>query len=315
MNRFPSERNFGYGKQLAFAGQQALRTAYQGRFATVAAHAERWGQLAAWCKAQGLREARLITREVVRQYGRELAVQVKAGQMKVAYAQNLLSSVNVTLAALRGDSQIRVAPAALVGERTAVRQEAPASLDRTRLAAAVAELRAAGHLRAACVLELARDLGLRLREAARLNAREALQQAERYGKINVTEGTKGGRGREVDRWVPVSAQAQQSLLRAAQAQGDSRNLIPAHQRWVQFNDHVHTVIRPVLARHDLKGVHDGRAAYACERYHTLTGHAAPVVAGRRLASKTDDQEARVTLAQELGHGRTDVLAAYIGSSR
>ena len=47
-------------------------------------------------------------------------------------------------------------------------------------------------------------LGLWLREATLLKAREALRQAERQRRINLTEGTKGGRDREVDRWVPVS---------------------------------------------------------------------------------------------------------------
>ena len=58
-----------------------------------------------------------------------------------------------------------------------------------------------------------------------------------------------------------------------------------------------------------------RAAYACERYETLTGFAAPVVAGERLASKALDQHTRTILSQELGHGRTEVIASYIGSSK
>ncbi|MNR63663.1 hypothetical protein D3C85_1860490 [compost metagenome] len=56
-----------------------------------------------------------------------------------------------------------------------------------------------------------------------------------------------------------------------------------------------------------------RAAYACERYEQITRHLAPIYGGncyqldRRL-----DQEARVQVSYELGHGRIDVVSAYIG---
>lgn len=315
MARFNGVRNFGYGKQMAYAGHRALREAYQGHYATVAAHSERWGQFARWCKGQGLRDARHLTLEVIEAYGRTLAGQVQEGQLKVAYAQNLLSSVNVTLGILRGDERIRLCPSAWVGQRSTVRTTAPASLDRERMARAVEDLWAAGHHRAASILELARDLGLREREAALLDAREALRQAQGQGRINVTEGTKGGRGREVDRWVPVSARGLQTLIQAAKVQDQGRNLIPVNRSWVQFNHHLHAVTAPVLARYSLTGIHDGRAAYACERYQALTGHPAPVVAGHRAASKAADRQARRILAQELGHHRIEVLTEYVGSSR
>ena len=65
--------------------------------------------------------------------------------------------------------------------------------------------------------------------------------------------------------------------------------------------------------HNLKGFHELRAAYACERYEQITRHLAPINGGncyqldRRL-----DQEARVQVSCELGHGRIVVVAAYIG---
>jgi hypothetical protein len=66
---------------------------------------------------------------------------------------------------------------------------------------------------------------------------------------------------------------------------------------------------------ELKGFHDLRAAYACDRYQALTGHPAPVVAGERAAAKGDDMAAREVLSAELGHGRVDVVSAYVGSAR
>jgi hypothetical protein len=165
------------------------------------------------------------------------------------------------------------------------------------------------------VVELARELGLRLREASMLDARAALRQARKQGAVNITAGTKGGRGHHIDRWVPVSGTTMGCLVRAAKAQGTGRNLIPSNLSWQQWNTRVHHVWARVRDDYSLKKLHDLRAAYACERYHALTGSVAPVIAGRRLADRSTDRAARNTIAQELGHVRSDVVAAYIGGVR
>ncbi len=41
----------------------------------------------------------------------------------------------------------------------------------------------------------------------------------------------------------------------------------------------------------------------------------PVIAGQRLANRPIDHHARAQIARELGHGRIDVTAAYIGSAK
>jgi hypothetical protein len=66
----------------------------------------------------------------VKAYGSGLADKVTTKTMSVSYAQNLLSSVNVVLESMRGDRRIRVAPVALVGKRSHVREQAPSGLDR-----------------------------------------------------------------------------------------------------------------------------------------------------------------------------------------
>ena len=180
-----------------------------------------------------------MTEELVAAYGESLQQQVAAGEMAVSYAQNLLSSVNVVLEAIRGDSLVRVSPSELVGERNNVRQETPAGLERERLQQAVSDLRYRGEARVAAVAELARELGLRFREASLLDARSALQQASQKGAVNITEGTKGGRGHVVDRWVPVLPVATVALQRAAELQGDSRNLIPERSSYAQWRDHAY----------------------------------------------------------------------------
>lgn len=311
------QRNFGYGKQMEWAGKQALKDRYGGgHHGTVAAHAERWKQFAAWTKNTfGVRDARSVDNTVVHAYGKEVAGRVAENRLSVSYAQNLLSTVNVVLESMRGDRLVRVAPAEVVGQRSHVRTAAPAGLGRQAVRQCAEELRQAGHERIASVVELAREIGLRLREASMLDARVALHQAVNGGAVNITAGTKGGRRHHVDRWVPVSGAAVDALRSAATVQGTGRNVIPEDKTWRQWNDHVHHVWASFREGHNLGKLHDLRSAYACERYQALTGSPAPVIAGRRQASRDLDRSARETIAHELGHARTDIVGAYIGGSR
>ena len=92
MGSIGGNRNFGFGKQMAWAGAQAIGDSYgDGHYATVSAHTERWGQFADWAKAtQGVRDARDVNVETVVAYGETLAEQVRQETTSVAYAQNLL---------------------------------------------------------------------------------------------------------------------------------------------------------------------------------------------------------------------------------
>lgn len=315
MTKLGGNRNYGHGKQLGYAGHRALKDLYQGHYSTVATHSDRWRMVAEWCREQGIRDAREISREVLHIYAEDLADLVEQNEMGVAYAQNLLSTCNVVLGALRGDRSIRISPAAAVGHRTTIRIAPPAGLSWEPVLAAFSALRNHGPHRAAIVLLLTRHFGLRMREASMLDLKGASAQARQLGYITVTEGTKGGRGRERKRLIPVSETVASWLVTAQELQGEARNIIPPGMKWVAFCRHLHSVAIPVFHRHHLVGFHDLRASYACERYAHLTGHPAPCVAGSRLADTEADQAARKVIADELGHGRIDVLGAYVGSSR
>jgi hypothetical protein len=316
MKKAGGHRNFGYGKQMTWAGKQALKDQYgNGHYGTVTGHAERWRRFVTWCRDErDIRDAILIDTEVVQDYGKSLRDKVDAG-MSPAYAQNLLSSVNVVMRAMRSDRQIRVAPVEFVGQRSRVRTDPPTGLNQTVVRQCADQLRQNGHKRVAATVEVARALGLRLKEASLLNARVALGQVKKHGAVNITAGTKGGRGHRVDRWVPVSGAAIGCLVRAARAQGTDRNLIPSHLTWRQWYSHIHHVWASVRDDYGLKKIHDLRAAYACDRYKQLTGSAAPVIAGRLCISRSTDRAARQTIAHELGHARIEIVSAYIGGAR
>ncbi|MNJ41210.1 hypothetical protein D3C77_361280 [compost metagenome] len=71
--------------------------------------------------------------------------------------------------------------------------------------------------------------------------------------------------------------------------------------------------RKLLHEQGLKGFHELRAAYACERYEQLTGHVAPVNGGHCYRIDPNlDRQARLQISLELGHNRIDVVSAYIG---
>jgi Integrase len=309
-------RDFGYGKRLGWAGTNALRDRYgDGCYGSRAAHEARWRQFAEYAKSRGVKDAREVTRELVEEYGHALSAKVGAGELAVRYAQNLLSTVNIVLETMRSDRCVRVSPATLVGNRRNVRAEVPAGLDRFVVDRAIQQLYGQLESHVAVVAALARDFGLRFREASLLDARHALREAAERRAVNITAGTKGGRGKKVDRWVPVSERGMQTLERVANHQGAASNLIPADQTYRQWREHAYHVWQGVASSHSLRGFHDLRAAYACERYREISGCGAPAAAGHRSASKKEDAAARDTIARELGHGRTDVVAAYVGSAR
>jgi hypothetical protein len=153
-----------------------------------------------------------------------------------------------------------------------------------------------------------------MRETALADTSRLLREATTQGKVNITEGTKGGRGKHVDRWVPASKSAIASLKIAAQIQGEKRNLVPEGSTLKQYHQHLRNVSKQRLRDEGFTTRHDLRAAYACERYQQLTGYAAPCVAGKREATKEQDRQARETITQELGHGRIGVVSEYVGSA-
>ncbi len=46
-------RNFGYGRQLSYAGPQALQDMFGGgHYGTVKAHSDRWQAFVSWCRLE-----------------------------------------------------------------------------------------------------------------------------------------------------------------------------------------------------------------------------------------------------------------------
>ena len=94
----------------------------------------------------------------------------------------------------------------------------------------------------------------------------------------------------------------------------TRSLVPKGQTYKSFSDDISNIVLPVLKQNGIARLHDLRSAYACERYKALTGHEAPCNLRRKSdVDSSVDEKVRLTIGYELGHGRTDVVSAYIGA--
>ena len=232
-------RNFGYGRQLSYAGTQALKDMFGGgHYGTVKAHSDRWQAFVRWCRSDdgpGLNDARQIDRQILSDYAAHLRHLVERGDLAIATAQNRLSSVNRTMAALRGDQYVKVpSPSkALEMQRTTIRTTVPRGQDREHVMRIVDALREQ-HPRAAAIAQLARTTGMRLREAILADLPRLQREAEHYDKINIQDGTKGGRGgATAPRWIIVDEHVLQALRCAEQISPDgSRNLLAPNESYL-----------------------------------------------------------------------------------
>jgi integrase len=318
MSKVGGRRNFGYGNTLNFAVRSALYERFgPGRYGTQAAHRERLGPFVDFLRQRSIRDFREVELDDVRSYARLLRLAVESGDLVIATAVNRLSSVNVLLETLHSCKKVWISPRSVLGARTQVRLEPPRGMDRAQVEAMARMIEAGGDERLACLIRLCCRFALRFREASLLNLKRAYAQARRSGTIDVRDGTKGGRGRRIERRVPVDEEGL-ALLAAARrvaAPGSSR-LIPEAWPYVRWFKYAHRLY-PCYA--EAAGLstefRDLRAAYACTRYEELTGSVAPVIAGGRLASRPDDAAAREVIARELGHGRPSVTNAYCGGVR
>ena len=155
-------------------------------------------------------------------------------------------------------------------------------------------------------LELQRAFGLRREEAMKFQPSYADQKDHIQLKAS---WTKGGKPRD----IPVRTQAQREVLDRARKLAGFGSLIPSHRSYVQqlriYEGHT--------TRAGLSSMHGLRHDYAQKRYEELTGWKCPATGGpdRTVLSpeqKVLDQEARLTVSQELGHERTQIVTAYLG---
>ena len=155
-------------------------------------------------------------------------------------------------------------------------------------------------------LELQRAFGLRREEALKIRPAWADRETK---LVLLGSWTKGGRGRE----IRIVTEHQREVLNQAKSLAGTASLIPREKTYI---NHLRVYKRQVAAAgfHKLHGL---RHAYAQERYRELTGRAAPAAGGKSWSDltrqeKIEDGRARMMISEELGHGRTQIVAVYCG---
>lgn len=310
-------RNYGLGsrdmaKAAGFAANSAVKEGVMG-FKHAAGITGAFKQFSAFARDNGVRQLEFVTRDLVVRYGENLADRVSNHEIGQGQAQNAVSAINTVMRLATLGEWKSVSPTKECGidQRSAIRETPPTGLDRVPLERGLSALSERG----AAIAELARELGLRAKEASLLNAQTALREAQTRGVVSVTDGTKGGRPRE----VPINPQNLEhatrqlaALERAADVQGTARAVMPPDQNWKQWREGGLRETRETLQQHGISRLHDLRSAYACERYQQLTGHAAPCLGDH--APRELDRAARLQIAHELGHGRVIITNSYLGAS-
>ena len=311
--------NFGLKtRSVNKAGHFALKNSVRAghlSFASAATISHRWNIFCKWLK-EGCRVKNLegVSFNIVCEYGQDLAWDVAEEELARSTAHNYLSAVNSVMFLATKGHWLSVSPTADCGipHRSAIRTTVPASLNRAEYTVALQTVRAELGERGAVIVELCRELGLRSKEASLLDAKSASAAARSGDCLVITDGTKGGRNRT----IPILTSNQlDALSRAASVQGSDKSLIPVNQNWREWREGDLRELRELIQKTlGASGLHDLRAAYACERYQSLTGLSAPLIKiqGDR---DIDDSQARQIIAEELGHARSDISGAYIGGKK
>lgn len=302
-------RNLGLGsRQPSKAGKFAL-TDKNLSFSSTATIAERWNQFVKFMDRNDIQDMAEVSRSIVIKYGIELSDRIASEEISISYAQNLVSAVNTVMAMAKLGDWDSVSPTKDCGipERSHIRTSPPSGLCRKAFYAALETLKDSQNAEGIAVAMLAREIGLRTKEAALLDSNKALMEAKTNSYISITRGTKGGRKRK----VPITSESQiQALVFSQQIQGKKNCLIPTGTTWAKFRSEQVRKTRESLQEYGINRLHDLRSAYACERYEQLSGQPAPVLGGKNESSL--GYMARIKIAAELGHGRIDVTNSYLG---
>lgn len=292
------------------SGVRAIKRAAKnsgGRYAWCAASVTRWKKFCDFCESVGLKSSADIDYEIVALYAESTS------NYSISTRHNYISVINVVMSLLKSHWEA-VSPRKLIGEKRSFVNSNPVLIDRALIEKITNQLTEANHPLLADVVNLAFYFGLRRREVSLLQLKNALNEAERFGWIDIVRGTKGGRGRSVKRKVPVDEHQLEILKVIAERLGERRCLVPDDQTYKKFSDYISIKLLPVLKANGVSRLHDLRAAYACNRYQEISGYVAPRNQSDQLllASSCADTHAREIITGELGHGRIEIVSSYVG---
>lgn len=190
--------------------------------------------------------------------------------------------------------------AAGIGRRSYVREETKAQVLNSE------QLAKLGHERLQVSLLLEQVFGLRREEALKFQPAVADK-----GQAIELKGSwcKGGR----ERTVPLTTALQREVLDRAHQLAGKGSMIPpekSYKAWL-------ATYEKATNQAGLRELHGLRHGYAQQRFEVLTGFKAPVAGGPRREALSEQQKAldyaaRMQISAELGHGREEITAVYLG---
>lgn len=166
-----------------------------------------------------------------------------------------------------------------------------------------------GHERLRVSLELQQAFGLRREEALKFQPDYAMASIGNAIELKAS-WCKGGRART----IPITSDYQREVLtRAAALAGKGGSMIPPDKTYVAWLSTYKEATRAAGARR----LHGLRHGYAQARFEALAGFKSPAAGGPSKAQLTPEQReidllVRLQISAELGHGREEVTAVYLG---
>lgn len=170
-------------------------------------------------------------------------------------------------------------------------------------------------------LEVCMAFGLRVREAVMLQphlavvaaAQTNLPNPEAEVYLHISRGSKGKRVR----FIPIDSDRKRAALARAQAwvKGQESHLgDPAYPNLQRNKERFYRVMTTFGVTCKRLGItaHGLRHEYANDRYELFSGAVGPLRGGTAVDPLVD-AEARLRVAQELGHARKQISSAYLGS--
>ncbi|MET0661014.1 MAG: phage integrase N-terminal domain-containing protein [Steroidobacteraceae bacterium] len=159
------------------------------------------------------------------------------------------------------------------------------------------------------------QMSLRLQAAFGLRREASIKIVPEWadrGDVLVLKDSWNKGGREIR--IPIATPEQRQLLDQAKSLAKGRSLVaPGYSTYRDYLQH----FRHECARVGIHAFHGHRHLYAQTRYQELTGWECPARGGpttKQLTpqQKTVDRQARETISGELGHGREQITAVYLG---
>lgn len=168
------------------------------------------------------------------------------------------------------------------------------------------QIKSIGDARIEASLKLIKAFGLRKAESIKIIPTLADQGDKLYLKAS---WCKGGR----ERTIPILTEYQRQALNEAKYIAGNGSLIPPDKKFSQQRDRYDYLTRKA----GLSKLHGVRHQYAQQRYKALTGWECPHRGGPHRKELTPEQKlvdirARITISNELGHNRIEIVANYIG---